>query len=178
MKYFGKEPCHGCGKTGAENSRFNKNRLCEDCNELLKLGKSITIDQAVSYVEFFQHFFAYEDELKIVHDFLSAVHNEYALKIRKVDSMKMTSGNNGHFYKIDERFYEPLKKLFDDLDNLVSGLNKEKEKIPGIIKKQIANERDEIFNAGITKGRNLLLQLNAGEITLSDLEERLHYRKP
>jgi hypothetical protein len=38
-------------------------------------------------------------------------------------------------------------------------------------------EREEIYNEGVKRGRNLLAQLNSGEITVRELNERQVYRK-
>lgn len=46
----------------------------------------------------------------------------------------------------------------------------ERNRIPEQVEEQINKERNKIYNEGVAYGRNLLAQLNRGEIGLSEFD--------
>ena len=49
--YKGKQRCAGCGRTGEECPRFEKDGLCHDCAEKLRLGREVAAQLATEYSE-------------------------------------------------------------------------------------------------------------------------------
>lgn len=47
-KYRGAEGCAGCGTPASQRGRDSKNDICDDCKELLKIGKHVRITCGVS----------------------------------------------------------------------------------------------------------------------------------
>jgi hypothetical protein len=176
--YTGKEICQGCGKTGDEINRRSKNELCPNCKKTYDLGKKIDFIETQKYVYVFQHYSAFHPYWlnDHVHSFLNALDNPTA-NASGDERIKSTFGSNGKTYKINSKLIDPIKHLFIDFEAKAKELEDEKKQMPELINKQMNIERDRIYNEGIKKGRNLLLQLNAGDITTSDLENNYSYNE-
>lgn len=177
MSYNGKEICQGCNRPGTEKMRYTKTSLCEDCRTELIAGRTAVIESKIIYKGVFQHYHAYRSINDCVHELLTALHNKSAKTLGVYTSLKHAFGGNGNNYKIDERFVEPLAKCFSKLDEESWKLYKERNALPELAKQEVQKEKDRIFNEGVEKGRSLLFQLNTGEISMTEFEQNLFYKK-
>lgn len=179
MNYTGKEVCQGCRQPGNTKPRWKKDSLCADCESALMAGKAHG-KELEPYVEFFQHFHAFHEKVTpLVHKILAALHNENIThsQYKRFESMLQSFGSNGKRYTIPERCYAPLKEAFLELDKQVRLLEKSLQALPGIAKEEVQKERDRIYNEGIEKGRNLLLQLESGGLSMDDFYKQIPYHK-
>ena len=155
--YKGKECCQGCGKSGEEVPRGDKNALCYPCKDLINLGKSVGTEKelANSYLYVFQphHAFHRPEVNALAHNILSALNNPSIQKAEGHNSLKSAFGSNGLSYKIPKQAFEPLQKFFSELDQKTWDLNKEIEDLPNKSKQAVRDEKNAIFNAGVGKGR-------------------------
>lgn len=176
MSYFGKQPCHGCGKSGKESPRKDRNSLCYDCMRQLERGRRAEIEESsCKYVFISQHVCAFRtDWLNTkVHEFLESVNNEH-VDLRDTigsDSLRVHFGDNKKYYKIDARLVDPLKNLFNDFNDKVVEIEEKENNMKEEAIRKANMERDRIFNEGVEYGKNLLFQLNRGEITANDFNK-------
>lgn len=177
--YKGKEVCQGCKKPGSDVPRRNKEDLCNNCAEKLKLGLSVTHESSIEYAYVFQHYYAFHGEFlnKMIHEILEALHNPFAEVPGGIEYIKWTTGSNGKRYKIDKRVLQPLKTLFIDLEKRIEDLSKQEERIPSLVRLETQKVKNEIYKEGIEKGKQLLLQLNAGDISINDFNNQHHNYK-
>ncbi len=173
IMYYGNEPCAGCHLPATERARPDKKSLCLDCANALASGMAYAI-QIEPHTEFFQHYHAYTHEVsKLVHGLLAALHNPSAPYTRS-EALKNAWGSNGARYIIPTRCFEPLRIAFEQIDQKVIQIEKELKALPDTVKKALADERTEIFNKGIERGRNLLMQIESGGITMDDFYKNIH----
>lgn len=174
--YHGDEPCAGCNRPATERPRQNKKVLCPDCANALAAGLAYAA-QIEPHTEFFQHYHAYSRNVSLlVHTLLAALHNPTAPHNRCAP-MKYTFGSNGARYIIPTRCIEPLRIAFEAIDQKVIQIEKELKALPDIVKAAVADERTRIFNEGTEKGKNLLMQLESGGITMEDFYKNIPYHK-
>ena len=176
MRYKGKEKCSGCGKSGTESPRKDKNSLCDECMRQLERGRRAEIEESsCKYVFISQHVCAFRtDWLNTkVHEFLESVNNEH-VDLRDTigsDSLRVHFGDNKKYYKIDARLVDPLKNLFNDFNDKVVEIEEKENNMKEEAIRKANMERDRIFNEGVEYGKNLLFQLNRGEITANDFNK-------
>ena len=72
---------------------------------------------------------------------------------------------------------EPLKELCHALQDKMWEVKLKEDNMRRDLMKELDMEREEIYNEGVKRGRNLLAQLNSGEITVRELNERQVYKK-
>jgi hypothetical protein len=181
MSYEGKEPCQGCGKSGSERFRWEKNALCPTCSEIFKKGSKMSIEEEQKYVSVRQHYFGFsgldfDDNMlnNACIEMLKSIHNPYAKPIRH-EEMSGYKGDNRILAIIPEKFFEPIKVFCFKMQDYTRKIREEKERIPGMAKLEVQKEKSRIYNEGIEKGRNLLLQLNLGEISSAELNNNHSY---
>lgn len=177
MVYEGKEKCQGCGKPGTESIRRSKDKLCDECSKYLQLGKVREVESGIKYAGVFQHFNAASRELNnALQAFLAAVHNPHSNVTQGYHCILKEWGDNGLRYIVDSRIVEPLQALMEVLRKRDYELRMQLEELPGQAEKAANAERNKIFNEGVKYGRNLLSQLNSGEISVNEFEkERSKY---
>lgn len=178
MRYEGKEPCQGCGKPGSEMSRAKKDSLCSICRKMLERGKAVTNMEEIdeSYIQIFQHHHAFhgDETNRLCHEILSIFHNGNIQNAPYWDhnrTLKEAWGSNGKHYTIPKKLFEPLKTFFANLEKTFDQIGEKEKAIPENARKAVAKEKNKIFNEGVQKGRDLLVALNAGKITLAEFEK-------
>lgn len=171
--YTGDAKCAGCGKTGREVSRDYKDSLCSNCKRLLALGRAKDIELKVEYANIKQHYHAYSSSRvnDFVHDMLTMLNNPTAPANTPYFSFKSTFGDNCQCYRIDVKLVEPLKKFFHELDSYCNELKDAYNRMDKDAEQAVKEVKDRIYNEGVAKGRELLRQLNSGEITLDDFSK-------
>jgi hypothetical protein len=171
--YEGKEPCQGCGKTGLEQHRSIRTKLCPSCAEILKRGKQVNVETERKYVRFFQHFYGFKNETvrQLSYDLLDAYNNQFAVLINQKECLKYSMGSNGQSYTIPASLYDSIKNILNNLENTLDDIKNREQRVKELAIQAIADEKNEIFNEGVEMGRNLLMQLNAGSITIDQFNE-------
>lgn len=185
MKYYeGPAPCPGCGRTGEQVARKAKDALCHDCEEQLRIGRAIAQERQLE-----RNFYRLED-------LMTAQMTWYTIPIREIE-MKVcnilrtfsafdvrhagyTSNQQlvGRFDAVTARHnivlpvvtYEAAKDLCEALKDACWDLKEQRKNYQKELDAQLAEQKNEIFNQGVARGRNLLLQLNRGEITIQEFE--------
>ena len=178
MIYEGKETCQGCGKPGTTNYRYSKNQLCPNCQMIFDKGRMIDFNDNDKYVNLRQHYHAFRTQWinTELYNILKSLHTPAANALGW-PAIKSAFGNNEYTFKIKEKYIEPIKQLFLKIENEIVTVKDEKESIPELIKQQLKVERDKIYNEGIAKGRDLLFQLNLGDISATELNNNYSYNE-
>jgi hypothetical protein len=182
--YTGKEICQGCKKSGAENPRHDKNGLCENCKNLLNLGKAKDFELSQKYISVrdwahgLTSFDFHDNTLdKALNEIFKALDNKTVPETSgRLDSLR-SQPHGSIYYKIPEKVFNPIQDLFRELNQIFIKLRKEKESLPQLAKMEVEKQREDLFNKGVQRGRDLLFGLNAGEISLKDFEERQKINK-
>jgi hypothetical protein len=181
--YEGKEKCQGCNKPGTEASRESKDSLCHSCFNYLELGKSkeIEIQNNYTYIAQFYHAlvnieFADGTLNTGLHEVLKSLDNPSAKTNDTIIGLIGRYYDNSFRVKIPSDLVEPIKNLFMKLDDIALKLRQDLESLPRLAAEEVYKEKDRIYNEGVSKGRDLLFQLNSGDLSLSDFEKTVHYK--
>ena len=187
--YRGDKPCPGCGRTGAEHPRMSKDALCYDCTEHLNIGRQLCEERNMERGRF------HLDELtngfmtwyqirntKIdgyLRDLLrtfSQFDSKYAGEYCRQDTMLAgyaSCGTSHDDFVLPKVTFEAAKKLCHAVEDAVGELNREREAYKKRLDAELAEQKNDIYNEGVQYGRNLLFQLNRGEITADELNKRI-----
>lgn len=185
--YEGNQPCAGCGRTGKEKPRNSKDGLCHECREALILGRSMIKERNL------------ERNYYRLPEFMETNITWYTIPIREIDKALRTllrqfsqfdrDHISGHAPekeycicgKIDatcarDKFilpvsvYEAAKDLCNKILDAAKTLDKEKDNYKKELDEILRAQKNEIYNEGVAHGRDLLNQLNRGEITTNDID--------
>lgn len=158
--------------------RDAKTTLCWTCEKIFKKGQDINFS-ARKHVTVFQHFHAYSNVRlnEIVHGILKSIHNPFTTNTSYVSDLKAAFGSNGERYNITVESYELLKTTFIELEKWITDIQDREKNISGDAIKAVHEEKTRIYNEGIEKGRNLLMQLESGGITMDDFYKNIPYHK-
>lgn len=177
--YKGKEICQGCGRTGSEHPRWNKDEMCHECNEVFKKGKAISFEESIEYtnVRDWHNGFSKIDmddrTLDVfANEVLEALNNPTAKPTNTLETARSQYLGSRH-YIVPTGFATPFNNLLNALNNNIRSLKKEKEEISVMAKNAVKDEKNKIFNEGVEEGRNLLMQLNRGDITMDDFSKNI-----
>lgn len=188
--YEGDKPCPGCGRTGAEVARKSKDDLCHECQQALEIGQAIVKERGLD-----RHYYNMDD-LRIGQmtwytisdrDIERAL-DELLRTFSQFDSRHVVT--KGGFQesqlagRIDgvtrhENFilpdvtFEAAKKLCQTIKEVSDRLQEERRNYQKELDARLAEQKNDIFNDGVQHGRNLLFQLNNGEITAEELNKRI-----
>lgn len=185
--YKGTAPCPGCGRTGEEVARSSKESLCHDCLDTLKIGRAIVKernldrkyflmdDLTMGYMVWYQ--IRDKDIDKSLRELLrtfSQFDCRYAEGYRQQNYMLAGyagSGTSSDSFVLPKVTFEAAKKLCHAIEDAVVELNRERDNYKDELDKKLNEERNRIYNDGVAHGRNLLMQLNRGEISVNDFEK-------
>jgi hypothetical protein len=176
--YKGKEICQGCKKSGIEKPRLNKEGLCTDCDALFRAGIASKHYEEIRYCNVFLHCHAYYNQhvSNFAHTLLAALNNPTAKFTGGYkDLSELYGGSNGKRYIINEKLLLPLRQFFKELDSKEYEFQQQIKNMPETVKEAVKEEKTKIYNEGVAKGRDLLFQLNNGQITTEDFEKNLRY---
>ena len=177
--YQGKEICQGCKISGALKPRPIKDDLCRSCKLILNKGKTKHEEEDTEYTFTFLHSNAqfHKNALDFGHKILGILHKENA-EFRYRDRIHdQYVGNYGIEYKIPKKSFEPVKSLIIELSKSYKDIENENKNLEVQAKEVVQKLKDEIFNEGIKRGKNLLLMLECGELTMHDFAKNLPYHK-
>lgn len=175
MRYEGKELCAGCKKTSQESPRTRKNDLCWVCEEALEYGRAKKHEDGIEYQRVRQHYHAYRsNELnKLLHDLLKSLHNPSA-KAGGYEEVKHYFGDNVGWYTIPSHTFKVVVEFMQRLEDKMKDITEQYEGIEPAAKIAVSNEKNRIYNEGVQKGRELLMSLNNGEISMSDFSKSIN----
>ena len=189
MKFYeGKAPCPGCGRTGKDVARTSKDSLCHDCKNALEIGKAIVKERNL------------DRNYYLMDDLRTAIMTWYTIPVREIDKaltdllqtfsqfdsrhvvMKgglresMLAGRldaiTAHdSFILPDVTFEAAKRLCESIVDACQQLKSDRENYQKELDKKLNEERNRIYNDGVAYGRNLLKQLNRGEITVNDFEK-------
>lgn len=187
MKYYeGSAPCPGCGRTGEQVARKAKDALCHDCQEQLRIGRAIAQERQLE-----RNYYKMED-------IIDAELTWYTIPVAEIDkklrnllwTFSVFDSRNASYIPSNEgclagrieattardRFVLPrvtldaAKELCGALKDACWDLKEQRENYRKELDAQLADQKNEIFNQGVARGRNLLMQLNRGEVSLQDFQ--------
>lgn len=188
--YEGNAPCPGCGRTGEETPRASKYALCYDCAMALSIGRAIVKERNLDRNYYFM------DDLRI------GQMTWYTIPISSVEKaldelLKTFSQFDQRRVSIKEGFdasqlagrpdgvtahdnfilpditFNAAKKLCETLKEVCWELKRDRDKYQKELNAKLNEERNHIYNEGVAHGRNLLFQLNNGEITAADINKEI-----
>ena len=184
--YTGPAPCPGCGRSGENTSRISKDALCSDCEAQLRIGRAITQERQLE-----RNYYRLDDlviaqmtwytipvkniSCKVI-DLLrtfSSFDSRYAswMPSRDAQLAGEASGTTAHDTFVLPRItFEAAKELCQALKDACWDLETQRRNYRKELDVKLANEKNEIYNQGVAYGRNLLQQLNRGEISLQDFQ--------
>ncbi len=187
MKHYeGSAPCPGCGRTGEQVARKAKDALCHDCQEQLRIGRAIAQERQLE-----RNYYKMEDIIVAELTWYTIPVAEIDKKLRNLlwtfsvfDSRNASyiPSNGGCLAgRIEattarDRFvlprvtFDAAKELCGALNDACWDLKEQRDNYRKELDAQLADQKNEIFNQGVARGRNLLLQLNSGEITLQEFQ--------
>lgn len=189
--YEGSAPCPGCGRTGEEVPRENKDSLCYDCAMALSIGRTIVkernldrnsyrmddlrIGQMTWYTIPIRSVERALDEL--LKTFSQFDQNRVPLKGGFSESQlaghaeAVTAHDN---FVLPDITFNAAKKLCESLKDVCRELEDARGNYKKELDEQLRQQKNDIFNDGVAHGRNLLFQLNNGEITAADINKRIN----
>jgi hypothetical protein len=175
MSYKGKEPCQGCGMPGSQVQRYDKNSLCLHCESARKRGLSRDQEDKLTYKSLVIHVHAWRDNEigdKIV-AMLRQMHNEHAECHGSDHVFDGTGyqGSNVWRFSVDARIVPAVREILKIVNTRWYEMKKETEDLPKQAADLANQERTKIFNEGVQHGKQLLVQLNSGHLSLSDFEK-------
>ena len=182
--YKGKLPCIGCGKSGEEAPRKSKDCLCENCENSLKIGRAIIRERNLESKNYCL------DEFKIGRiKWYTYIENVENTLINLLNTFSQYKDKN-HIWGFGEQLYsnklvsnlgashevilptetfDAAKELCKALKEVNDDLEKKRQTYKTVLDKELAEEKNKIYNDGVRYGRNLLVQLNNGEITPNEI---------
>lgn len=190
--YEGKQPCAGCGRTGEEEPRAKKDGLCHECSEAIKLGRMMIQERDLkrtyySLDEFMAtHMTWYTIPIpeidravrNLLKQFSQFDRNHVCGRYDKSDkpaSFEMICGKMDAITARDTfilpvAVYEAAKELCTTILEAAKQLKEEKRNYRKELDEELAAQKNEIYNEGVAHGRNILNQLNSGEIAAKDID--------
>lgn len=190
MNYYeGKQPCAGCGRTGEEVPRGKKDGLCRECAEAVKLGRMIIQERDLKRTyyrldEFMDtHMTWYTIPVpeidravrNLLKQFSQFDTNHACGKHEKAKDYDFICGRSDAItardtFVLPVAVYEAAKELCTIVLEAADKLDEEKRNYRKELDAELAAQKNEIYNEGVAHGRNLLNQLNSGEITAKDID--------
>lgn len=179
--YHGTEPCAGCGKTGKEVPRMNKNEMCRGCKDIYNLGKELKKDfrpkdYAAAIVTWYKlQYFNADRRGDLIEDgfveLLKVLQCKNVPYSEQIDLTKREATTHADWYIVRKEVAKALKKITSALEAQqadYSDAMKEVEKM----KIKVANEeRNKLFNEGVEHGKKMLFHLNDGSMSMEDFNK-------
>lgn len=184
--YKGKVPCAGCGRTGEEKPRYSKDSLCMDCQQALEIGRAIAKDRNRGRGFYsLDGFVATQMTWYTIHT--SEIDTAMRELLRGFSSLDSKYAGYGHSnnpilgeigavcghdtFVLPTEVYDAAKRLCEVINKVSTDIEREKSNYKELLNKQLLDEKNQIYNEGVEHGRNLLMQLNSGEIGSDDFNK-------
>lgn len=188
MKYYeGPAPCPGCGRTGEQVARRAKDALCHDCEEQLRIGRAIARERQLE-----RNYYRLDDLIIAEMTWYTIPINEISRKVcRLLSTFSEFDSKNAvsigtvrdrqlagrldactvrDYFVLPRVIFDAAKDLCQALKDACWDLQEQRRNYQKELDAQLAEQKNEIFNQGVARGRNLLMQLNRGEITIQEFE--------
>lgn len=185
MKYYeGPAPCPGCGRTGEQVARKAKDALCHDCEEQLSIGRAISQERQLD-----RNYYRLDDLISAEMTWYNIPINEIEKKVSNLlrtfsaFDTRRAGGPRGqqligrtcattarNYFVLPVVTFEAAKELCEALKDACWDLKEQRENYRKELDAQLADQKNEIFNQGVSRGRDLLRQLNRGEISLQEFQ--------
>lgn len=173
MRYYdGKVPCPGCGRTGEEITRESKDSLCPECKRLLNKARIHEIEPH-EYVLVFVTWYSFRTAKlnRLADDFLRKISTPEAKTIGHKGVMFLGSRDgctSSDSYYVPRFVAEGLKDLLDGIMEEGLALWRHENAIRDAAREEASAYKQSCYEEGVKYGRQLLAQLNRGEITLEE----------
>ena len=159
-QYTGEAKCHGCGKSGSESTRLEKESLCYKCEDVLRKGKEyirLLEEDNCKYSLFrvFRSAFLWN----------SACFNEVSELLKSLD----VGYNKANANKSDNDYYIGSYASGHTTVYLKETVAEKMKLFIDAVKKEL----EEQLKRGQEEGTSLLVGLNEGSISMSRFEETL-----
>jgi hypothetical protein len=183
MKYYkGKDTCAGCHVSGEEKPRDSKEKLCNDCEKQLFTGRSFeAIEERKNYTHMAVRWYSLEFfngdnggkllESSFLELFKTLDVKNFAYGYKDLTQGSATTASNRFSIRTD--VYEKLLKVVEALEIQQSDFKEKVNTYKSKIDQEFRDNKNEIYNQGIEKGRELLFALNAGEVTMDDFNKKI-----
>lgn len=190
-EYIGDKPCAGCNKPGSESPRSKKDLLCYKCYEALRMGKIIQQDYRP---EHYQHVSIQFNSLSVYDsykedNFGEQFHTQLSNLLKEMHRPGIANNNeslylgnrercssvNTSSFVVRKEYAERIEQLYLILIEQMAAYEKLRTATETELKRIQVEERNNIFNEGVAAGRQLLLQLNTGEISIKEFEAPIPY---
>ncbi len=183
LKYEGKQPCAGCGKSGEDKPRASKDELCEDCKTHIIIGRELKKDlRDKDYIlasaqwyklEFYNSKIGGEEISQAFNKLFDLLERPGLPWYDRIELVKREGVTSCRSMVMRTDYALAIKALVDALQKQQSAYRKGMEQIEKDRADVIKKTKNKLFNDGVKYGRSLLVQLNKGEITLADFEKEI-----
>jgi hypothetical protein len=186
--YKGPLICQGCKRPGSEKSRWSKDQLCDECQEHLILGRELKKDfREKDYISLSVGWYCLEvagDGFAGGRDLYGkgvdkafrlvckALHRE-GVKYHETIYIAPEATTSSNRYIIRREYAEPLKMLAEILRKQQYELRTEFNQVEVLAGNAVKKLKNKIYNEGVAKGKQLLIGLNNGTLSLSDFDKEI-----
>jgi len=188
--YKGDKPCPGCGRSGEDVPRKSKDSLCYDCEMALSIGRAIVKERNLD-----RNFYRMDDLRigkmtwytipilsveralnELLMTFSQFDQNRVSIKGSILESQlagRIDSVTAKNSFVLPDITFNAAKKLCGALKDVCWELEDARNNYKKELDEQLRQQKNDIYNEGVKHGRNLLFQLNNGEITADDFNKRI-----
>lgn len=188
--YRGSSKCPGCGQTGYDSPRENKDSLCLGCKRIYKIGKNV------------EDYYNLSRTWYVIPDHKQMYLTWYTIRIKAIDYaldelLRSVSVFDKEFcsraadwrdslltgrldplisrvtYSLPEPCIDAAKNLCDVVRQVCNDLEEKENNYKKELEYSFKQIEDEVFKKGIKEGTNLLFSLNRGEITQEEINKRI-----
>jgi hypothetical protein len=200
--YRGDAKCAGCGVSGKDKPRWHKDKLCDDCSQIMKLGKGVLADYSGGFTLFRFHPYYLnevtlsrpktEDELELELA-ITKQNTQYVNKQVNLDFAEspvyLSDINNkeGSSTELSNAFKDLLKtmdcgikqsydqQLYEKEAYSKMSITLQNNTATAVVKflKSLAKYSYRIKSDAEAKGKSLLVQMSEGGLKLGDLNKNL-----
>jgi len=159
-QYTGEAKCHGCGKSGNESPRYEKESLCFNCSRVLTKGREY--ERMIEKDECKYSFVRLFDSAVLCN---KACYETLSSLLKSLD----VGFQRGYANKAENDYYlGSARSSYTD-----AYLKEDVAKNFEALVRDIERELQKQLKVGQEEGTSLLVGLNSGEISLSRFEETL-----
>lgn len=181
--YKGNDICPGCRVPGTEKYREAKNELCNECKTSLKVGKSFeALQEKEKHIRmnvrwYSLDFFNRDNGGELIDKAFRSLFKTLDVGgLSRGHSKNLTQGSAttaSETYTIREDIYESLLLIVGALNTQQSDFREKTKSYQDVLNKEYRDKKNDIYNDGIIKGRELLFSLNNGDITMDDFNKKV-----